>query len=72
MRKFEFVKRVENLKLPERSTKNSAGYDFYAIEDVEIPPYKIGNNPFMIATGVKVNMMYNEFLMLVNREVVIL
>lgn len=41
MRKFEFVKRVENienLKLPERSTKNSAGYDFFAIEDVEIVP----------------------------------
>lgn len=24
--------------LPKRSTKNSAGYDFYAIEDITIPP----------------------------------
>lgn len=69
MRKFEKVSRIkEDIKLPERSTKNSAGYDFYAIEDVEIPPYKIGDNPFMIATGVKAEMMHNEFLMLVNRS----
>ena len=42
MRKFEKVSRIaEEIKLPERSTENSAGYDFYAIEDVTIPPYKI-------------------------------
>ena len=69
MRKFEKVSRIkEDIKLPERSTRNSAGYDFYAIEDVEVPPYKIGDNPFMIATGVKAEMMHNEFLMLVNRS----
>lgn len=54
MRKFEKVSRItEEIKLPERSTANSAGYDFFAIEDVEVPPYKIGDNPFMIPTGVK-------------------
>ena len=71
MRKFSFVKRLKDtkeLKLPERSTKNSAGYDFFAIEDVEIPPYKIGDNPVMIATGVKAEMEDDEFLMLVNRS----
>lgn len=40
MRSFEKVKRLENedIRLPERSTKHSAGYDFFAIEDVIIPP----------------------------------
>jgi len=71
MRKFEFVSRLDNtedLKLPERSTKNSAGHDFYAIEDFTIPPYKIGDKPIMIPTGVKVQMPDDEFLMLVNRS----
>lgn len=38
---FEKVSRVQNLdfKLPERSTKYSAGYDFYAIEDIIIPSF---------------------------------
>lgn len=69
MRRFEKVSRITgDIKLPERSTRNSAGYDFTAIEDIEIPPYKIGDNPFMIATGIKAEMMNNEFLMLVNRS----
>ena len=69
MRKFEKVSRIkEEIELPKRSTKNSAGYDFLAIETVEIPPYKIGDDPFMIATGIKAEMMHNEFLMLVNRS----
>ena len=70
MRMFFKVSRVinEDIKLPERSTKCSAGYDFTAIEDVEIPPYKLGDNPFMVATGVKVAMLADEFLMLVNRS----
>ena len=70
-RKFEFVERVKGLegcKLPERSTKNSAGYDFYNIERVEIPPYKLGDNPVLVKTGVKAYMGQNEFLMLVNRS----
>lgn len=71
MRRFEIVKRIENIsevKKPKRSTENSAGYDFYAIEDIEIPPYKIGDNPVMVATGVKVVMPENQFLLLVNRS----
>ena len=70
-RKFEFVKKVEeieNKKLPERSTKKSAGYDFYNLERVDIPPYKIGDNPVLIPTGIKAYMKDNEFLMLVNRS----
>lgn len=73
MRKFEFVERttefpMENLRLPERSTKNSAGYDFFNLERVEIPPYQIGDNPVMVKTGIKVEMPSDEFLMLVNRS----
>lgn len=44
------------------------GYDFFAIEDFTIPPYKIGDKPIMIPTGIKVQMPDDEFLMLVNRS----
>lgn len=69
MRIFEKVKRIEeDVRLPERSTSYSAGYDFFAIEDVTIPPYKLGDDPFMVPTGVKVQVFRNEFVMLVNRS----
>ncbi len=77
-RKFEFVKRYMETKnfgaegsitrLPERSTKKSAGYDFYNPEDIVIPPYKIGDNPTLVPTGIKAKMNDNEWLMLVNRS----
>lgn len=70
-RKFEFVKRVEDIKdkkIPERSTKKSAGYDFYNPARIEIPPYKLGDNPTLVPTGIKAYMKDNEFLMLVNRS----
>lgn len=74
---FEYVKRVlyngfENItpdfNLPKRSTKYSAGYDFECIETVTIKPYKFGDKPTFIPTGVKCKMPKNEFLMLVNRS----
>lgn len=79
MRKFEFVKRISgencenielplNFDLPKRSTAKSAGYDFINPERVEIPPYKLGDNPTMVKTGVKVEMPDDEYLMLVNRS----
>ena len=85
MRKFEKVKRIEeDIKLPERSTKNSAGYDFYAIEDTDIKPRRTdveslpgqgkiivrhsNYKPTLVKTGVKAEMMHNEFLMLCNRS----
>ena len=70
-RKFEFVKRlkdVKDLKLPERATQSSSGYDFFAIEDIEIPPFCRGNSPALIATGIKAQMEEDEFLMLANRS----
>lgn len=71
MRKFEKVSRIEeDIKLPQRSTTNSAGYDFFAIEDIEIKPFGHHENikPTMVKTGVKVKMPEEEFLMLVNRS----
>lgn len=69
-RKFEYVSRIENkdFSLPKRSTKNSAGYDFFNPERIEIPPYKIGDNPVMVKTGVKAYMMDDEVLLLYNRS----
>lgn len=39
MRKFEVCKQYgeEEVILPKRGTKNAAGYDFYAAEEIEIP-----------------------------------
>lgn len=69
MRKFEKISSIkEFVKLPKRSTAKSAGYDFFAIKTIEIPPYKLGDDPIMIPTGVKVCMQDDEYLMLVNRS----
>ena len=61
-----FLKVDENLdtKLPERQTKSSAGYDFYVIEDVEIPPH----TSVMLPTNVKAYMQDDEVLMLYARS----
>ena len=76
-RKFEYVKRVLNdgfentipdFNLPKRSTKHSSGYDFECIESITIKPYKFGDQPTFVPTGVKCKMPENEFLMLVNRS----
>lgn len=67
MAKFEYVNRIENpdFKLPERSTKFSAGYDFCLPEDVTIP----GKGAITyVKTGVKVKLAEDEFLMLCNRS----
>lgn len=69
MRKFERISEKEFLKdvsngnyedilLPKRSTKNSAGYDFYSLYDITIK----SNEIVKIPTGIKVCMNENEFL----------
>lgn len=73
-RKFEFVERIkrkENFgaegswtRLPERSTKFSAGYDFINPERVELEPYKI----YYVKTGIKADMEEDEVLILANRS----
>lgn len=51
-------------KLPNRSTKNSAGYDFFSLFDFSLKPGEI----MKIPTGLKVNMENNDVLFLVVRS----
>lgn len=77
MRKFEKIsfeqfkkdiidnrKIYDNYMLPKRSTKNSAGYDFFAIKPFVLKPGEIKKIP----TGLKVYMNSDEFLMIVVRS----
>lgn len=70
IRGFEVAKGYEdaNVNLPVRKTKNSAGYDFEAVEDVTIPAFKAGIAPTLVKTGVKAYMQSDEVLMLFNRS----
>ena len=70
IRGFEIVKGFEDkeIKLPERKTKYSAGYDVEAAEDVIVPSFKKGTNPTLIKTGIKAYMRDSEYLMLANRS----
>ena len=51
-------------KLPNRSTKNSAGYDFFSLFDFSLKPGEI----MKIPTGLKANMENNDVLFLVVRS----
>ena len=65
MVKFEKVNRIaEDIRLPERSTINSAGYDFFAIEDVVLPAKKLTR----VMTGVKCELEPDMTLILANRS----
>ena len=86
MRKFEVVKRLaddDTVILPQRSTKQSAGYDFYAIEDCVIPSltknalsalalgfsYHIKDiKPTIVKLGIKVKMEKDDVLKIYNRS----
>ena len=80
IRGFEVAKGFEDagVNLPERSTKNSAGYDFCACEDIIIPSYyglildkitkKEPVKPTLIKTGVKSYMGEDEVLSIYNRS----
>lgn len=69
-RGFEIAKgfEEEEINLPERKTKNSAGYDIEAAEDCIIPSFKLGQAPTLIKTGLKAYMPDDEYLMLCNRS----
>lgn len=70
IRGFEIAKGFENndINLPERKTKYSAGYDIEAAEDVVIPSFRKGMKPTLVKTGIKAYMGDNEYLMLANRS----
>ena len=61
MRKFEICKGFESTAImPNRSTKFSAGYDFYAAEDCVFNPKEVK----IVHTGIKTMMSNNEVLLL--------
>lgn len=64
MRKFEVVTGFENVKLPKRATKGSAGYDFCVLEGGVIPPHQSR----IFTTGVKACMNEDEVLFLFIRS----
>lgn len=61
-RGFEFVseqhKKHDNVKLPLRGTKYSAGYDFFSNDSVTIKP----GEKYLFWTDIKAYMLYNEVL----------
>ena len=58
------IKLYDEYSLPRRSTKYSAGYDFFSLYDFVLRPGEIKKIP----TGVKVNMNTDEMMMLVVRS----
>ena len=71
-RGFEVVSAYsdKDIRLPKRSTKNSAGYDFEAGEDVLIPSTHTNGYvaPVLVKTGIKAYMNDDEYLQLANRS----
>lgn len=69
-RGFEVAKGWEDkgINLPKRSTKNAAGYDIEAAEDMVIEPFKNGMKPTLIPTGLKAYCADDEWFMLANRS----
>ena len=55
VRGFEIAKGFEDkgINLPIRKTKHAAGYDIEAAEDCVIPPFKLGQKPTLVKTGLK-------------------
>lgn len=61
----DFDKNMEiTIKLPKRSTKESAGYDIFAPFDIDLP---VGKD-IKIPTGLRVHMQKGEFLAIVPRS----
>ena len=70
MRGFKIAKGWEDkdIHLPKRSTKNAAGYDIEAAEDITIPVWEPGIKPTLIPTGLKAYCEPDEWYMLANRS----
>ena len=64
MVKFEKVSRIDDVKLPERATENSAGYDFFAPEETTLPAKTLTR----VMTGVKCELRPYMVLILANRS----
>lgn len=64
MREFELVSRMNTGWMPKRSTKKSAGYDFYVQEDAICKAHEIT----LVKTGIKAKFPDDEVLLLFNRS----
>ena len=60
--RFEVLQ--EDAVMPIRATKTSCGYDFYATEDIKIPP----QTAVKFNTGIAAHINNDEFLMIVPRS----
>ena len=69
-RGFEIAKGWEekNINLPIRKTKFSAAYDIEAASDMDLEPFKLGDKPYLIPTGLKSYMQGDEVLIIVPRS----
>lgn len=70
LRGFEVAKGWEerDIQLPSRSTRHSAAYDIEAAEDTLIPKFQLGQQPTMIATGLKAYCQPDECFFVLNRS----
>lgn len=70
LRGFEIAKGWEDqgVRLPMRSTKHSAAYDIEAAEDTFVPRFRPGQQPTMIATGLKAYCQPDECYFVLNRS----
>ena len=75
MRGFKFARNRETMKqafpeakIPVRKTRHSAGYDFFCAKEVTIQPFKAGDKPVRVNTGIKAKMLDDEVLLLFNRS----
>ena len=65
MVKFEKVSKIqEDIMLPVRATENSAGYDFFAPEDITLPAKTLTR----VMTGIKCELTPDMVLILANRS----
>lgn len=55
---------LQNLKLPQRATKKSSGYDFYSVCDFALDP----NEEIKLPTGIKIYMQDDEELLIFPRS----
>ena len=62
--RFEAISSFSNVHLPERSTKGSAGYDFFTAKYTAIPAHSIA----LIPTGVKAQIDEGYYLQLAVRS----
>jgi dUTP pyrophosphatase len=71
IRGFEVAEGFEDkgIQLPEQATAHSAGYDFFIIDDLEVPIFNAAApKPVLVPTGVKAYMKGGEVLQIFARS----